>query len=115
MARSRLRAALGWARKVVLRARVRQMLARRVVRTATAVDTIHSLQGSQHDAAAATAATTTTAMGPKKKPALRNTAQAGVRVLALVRSCEQQPTRVRGAAIANTIGRTNAENGICLQ
>ena len=92
--RRRLTAALEWARRVVLKARVRQMLAKRAVRTTTAIDTVHNMDSTLRveDGTAATTAMCTSTRG---QPVLRHAAHAGVRVVALVRSCERQRTATR--------------------
>jgi hypothetical protein len=112
VARRRLQAALGWARRMVLRARVRQMLARRAVRTTTAVDTIHSMGSNQLDSAAATTTPAAhAATGTRRQVALHNAARAGVRVMALVRSCETSHTGENIAATATNTANT-ATKGI---
>ena len=95
VARRRLRVALEWARRVVLRARVRQMLARRAVRTSTAVDTVHSMCSTLRVEDGMTAATTAKSTSTRRQPVLRHAAHAGVRVVELVRACERQRTATR--------------------
>ena len=113
VARRRLQAAMVWVRRVMLRARVRQMLARRVVRTTTAVGTVHSMGSNQQPdgAAATTTPAAHAATGTRRQMALHNAARAGVRVMALVRSCEPPHTGANIAAIATNTANT-ATNGI---
>ena len=94
----RLRTALQWARRMVLRARVRQMMARRAVRTMTAVGTAQSLGGQHSDAAGAATKSVTheAAQGATRQMYLRHAAKAGVRVVALVTACEQRCTVAHG-------------------
>ena len=107
VARRRLRAALEWARRVVLRARVRQMLARRAVRTSTAVVTVNSMCSNLRVEVDMAAATTAKNRSTGRQPVLKHAAHAGVRVVELVRACERQITmamaRVRLAATAPII------------
>ena len=107
-------AALQWAKRVVLRGRVRQMLARRAVRTTTAVGTAQSMN--QHHTDVVGAATTRTAQeaapSTKRQMHLRHAARAGVRVMALVIACEQQRTLAHGATAGAWQPNIGAENGM---